>query len=242
MAIVGVASLVYGVDDVDQCTRFFDDFGLGLEATSTAESLFRLPEGSTVILRTIEAARPEGSEIVGAGVQEVILGVDTAENLDELVRRVGADRAVRQDEDGTVHFIAEGGVPLGLRLFAKKPVVSAPDPINAPGYVQRLNRNRRYRKRALPRVIQHVVFAVRDIEATYKFLAERLDFRISDYQPGLGIYTRCDGANNHHNIFLLEADLPMPGLDGQVRFHHANFGVEDIDEILVGANYMLRKG
>lgn len=242
MAIVGVSSLVYGVDDVDLCTRFFEDFGLGLEARSGSESVFRLPEGSSVILRPLETARPEGSEVVGQGVQEVILGVDTAENLELLVARVAVDRAVRRDDHGGAHFIADGGVPLGLRIFAKKPVVSAPDPVNAPGQVNRLNRNRRYRRRALPRVIQHVVFAVHDVEQSYKFLAERLDFRISDYQPGLGIYTRCDGANNHHNIFLLGADLPMPGLDGQVRFHHANFGVEDIDEILVGANYMVRKG
>jgi hypothetical protein len=31
-------------------------------------------------------------------------------------------------------------------------------------------------------------------------------------------------------------------MDGQARFHHANFGVEDIDEIMVGANYMTRRG
>lgn len=242
MAILGVASLIYGVDDVDLCTRFFEDFGLSLEARGEAESLFRLPEGSTVILRPLDAARAPGTAIVGQGVQEVILGVDSPENLELLVERVGVDRPVRRAADGTAHFVADGGIPLGLRVFDKRPVVSAPDPINAPGQVHRLNRNRRYRKRALPRVIQHVVFAVKDVEESYKFLAERLDFRISDYQPGYGIYTRCDGANNHHNIFLLSADLPMPGLDGQVRFHHANFGVEDIDEILVGANYMVRKG
>ena len=31
-------------------------------------------------------------------------------------------------------------------------------------------------------------------------------------------------------------------MDGTLRFHHANFGVEDIDEIMVGANHMVRKG
>jgi len=41
---------------------------------------------------------------------------------------------------------------------------------------------------------------------------------------------------------LLNADLHFPGLDGQFRFHHANFGVEDIDEIMVGANHMTRNG
>jgi hypothetical protein len=86
------------------------------------------------------------------------------------------------------------------------------------------------------------VFSVQNFEATFKFFAERLDFRISDYQPTFGIYARCDGAHNHHNLFLLNAHLHAPGMDGQTRFHHANFGVEDIDEIMVGANYMVRKG
>lgn len=242
MAVIGLESLIYGVDDVAQCTRFFEDFGLPLESSNARESRFRLAEGSTVVIQPLDAARPVGSEIVGPGVQKVVLGVDTAANLERLVLRVAIDREVTRAADGSAHFIAEGGIPMALRTYAKKAVVSAPDPVNAPGHVTRLNRNRRYRKRALPKVIQHVVFAVRNIEAAYRFLAERLDFRISDYQPGYGIYTRCDGANNHHNIFLLNANLPFPGLDGQPRFHHANFGVEDIDEMLVGANYMQRRG
>jgi len=50
------------------------------------------------------------------------------------------------------------------------------------------------------------------------------------------------GAQQHHNIFFLDARLPFPGFDGQPRFNHANFGVEDIDEIMVGANHMERCG
>lgn len=242
MAINGIETIIYGVDDVPLCTRFFEDFGLPLKGASAQESRFVLEEGSSVIIRPLDAAHVPGSEVVGIGVQEVILGVDSAENLEELVERVGTDRSVSRDPDGTAHFIAEGGLPLGLRVFAKRRVVTAPDPLNSPGSVNRLNRNRRYRRRAIPKVIQHVVFAVQDFERSFHFLQERLDFRISDYQPGFGIYSRCDGTNNHHNIFLLNAQLHLPGMDGKTRFHHTNFGVEDIDEIMVGANHMLRRG
>lgn len=242
MAITGLASLIYGVEDVALCTRFFEDFGLPLEHSDANGSIFRLAENSTVVIRPEADARPEGSGIVGPGVQETVLGVDTAANLEKLVARVAVDRAVRRDADGTAHFIADGGIPIALAVFDKKPVISSPDPLNAPGHVNRLNRNRRYRRRAIPRVLQHVVFAVQNFEETFKFFAERLDFRISDYQPTYGIYCRCDGANNHHNMFFLNAHLPFPGLDGQTRFHHANFGVEDLDEIMAGANYMARKG
>ncbi|MEL0250754.1 MAG: VOC family protein [Novosphingobium sp.] len=242
MAINGLASLIYGVEDVALCTRFFVDFGLPLESTGPQESVFRLAENSTVVIRPEAAAKPEGSGIVGPGVQETVLGVDCAANLEKLAARVAVDRTVTRDAAGVVHFIADGGIPMALAVFDKKPVISSPDPLNAPGHVNRLNRNRRYRRRAIPRVLQHVVFAVQNFEQTFKFFAERLDFRISDYQPTYGIYARCDGANNHHNMFFLNANLPFPGLDGQTRFHHANFGVEDLDEIMAGANYMARQG
>jgi len=52
----------------------------------------------------------------------------------------------------------------------------------------------------------------------------------------------CPGANDHHNIYWLRADLPFPGLDGKTRFNHVNYGVEDLDEVMVGANYMERRG
>jgi catechol 2,3-dioxygenase-like lactoylglutathione lyase family enzyme len=242
VAINGIETLVYGVDDVPLSARFFADFGLPLVQSDAELSRFRLEEGSHVVIGRVDSMKPRDSVLVGPGVQEVILGVDTPANLEALVVRVGKDREVRRDEDGTAHFIIDGGVPFGLRVFPKKQVVTSPDPLNSPGNVNRLNRNRRYRKRAIPKVIQHVVFAVQNVEESFHFLKDRLDFRITDYQPGLGIYARCDGTNNHHNVFLLDASLPFPGLDGQTRFHHANFGVEDIDEMMVGANYMVRAG
>jgi len=242
MAIIGIQSLVYGVEDVGRCTDFFEDFGLPLEARSPTESRFRLAEGSTVVVRPLEAARVEGSAIVGPGVQETVLGVDAPQALDALVSDLAADRPLRWDAEGAAHFLTNCGLPLALQLSQRRPLVTAPDPVNSPGKVERLNRSRRWRRRAIPKTIQHAVFAVQDVGASFRFLRRRLGFRVSDFQPGLGLYARCDGAINHHNIFLLNAHAHLPGMDGETRFHHANFGVEDIDEIMVGANYMARRG
>ena len=35
------------------------------------------------------------------------------------------------------------------------------------------------------------------------------------------MYLRADGSNNHHNLLLLNASAPFPGMDGLHRFHHA---------------------
>ena len=242
MSIVGIESLIYGVDDVTVCTRFFEDFGLPLLSESPTSSTFGLDEGSSVQIRHIDDPEIPRSEIVGPGVREVIWGVDSQKSLDQLTVGLASDREVRVDADGTAHFLTDCGLAMGLRVFQKKLVVTAPDPLNSPGKVNRLNQHRKWRLRARPKVIQHVVFSVKDFDASFAFLRDRLGFRLSDYQRTYGIYARADGTNNHHNIFFLNASLPFPGHDGNVRFHHANFGVEDVDEIMVGANYMQRRG
>ncbi|WP_293881513.1 VOC family protein [Sphingomonas sp.] len=239
---MGIESLLYAVNEPEDSTRFFTDFGL--EQTSCGEiAVFTLPEGSRVILAPHgHQLIPATSRVQGSGVHEVIWGVDTQESLDRLIGGLRRDLNVAVSDDGTARFVTNFGVAMGLRLFAKRPVLCAPDPVNAPGHVHRLNRHRKWRLRARPKVIAHVVFAVPGFEEAHAFMIERLNFRLSDSQRGFGMYLRADGANNHHNILLLNANAPIPGMDGVLRFHHANFGVEDIDEIMVGANYMARRG
>jgi len=241
MAIIGIESLVYGVEDLQQSTRFFEDFGLSLHQEGDF-SVFKLEEGSRIILRHIDDPLLPQSSLIGFGVQETIWGVDTQDSLDSLSKILGQDRDLKIDEDGTVHFLTDCGLAMALRLFQKKAVLTAPDALNSPGRINRLNQHRKWRLRARPKVLQHVVFAVKDFEKTFNFMRDRLGFRLSDYQRTFGIYARADGCNNHHNIFFLNANLPLSGHDDNVRFHHANFGVEDIDEMMVGANYMERKG
>lgn len=242
MAIIGIQSLVYGVNDVKECTRFFVDFGLPLVSSSPEESVFRLDEGSEVRILPVNDKRLPECSLVGTGVREVVWGMDSAEAVQALAKDLSRDRQVKADEDGTIHFLSDCGLPLALRVFAKKPVVNSPDPVNAPGVVNRLNTHRKWHRRARPKTIQHVVFAVKDFRKTFEFFRDRLNFRLTDYQHTFGIYSRAERSNSHHNLFLLDAGLPFPEMDGNPRFHHANFGVEDIDEMMVGANYMERQG
>ena len=73
-------------------------------------------------------------------------------------------------------------------------------------------------------------------------MRDRLGFRLSDSQAGFGKYLRAPASISHHDILLLNANAPLPGNNGTLQFDHTNFSVEDIDEIMVGANYMTRKG
>lgn len=242
MPITGIESLVYRVGDVELCTRFFTDFGLPLKEATAAFARFELAEGSQVIIRHRDDPILPETPMEGDGVCQVIWGVDNERSVDSLAAALGKVVDVTRDTDGTVCFVSPFGIPMGLRVYDKRPVVYAPDPVNASGHINRLNQHRKWRQRARPKVINHVVWSVPDYEAAYKFMRDQLNFRLSDHQRGAGMYLRADGTNNHHNTLLLNANAPFPDMDGKLRFHHANFGVEDIDEIMVGANHMTRKG
>lgn len=242
MTILGVESLIFGVEDLAECTRYFDDFGLILDERGADRSRFVLPEGSSVVLKPHDAADlPRGTERA-VGVREIVWGVDDRDHLDRLAADLSRDLAVTADADGTVHFDPGFGVPMALRYFARKRVTCAPDQLNAPDAIQRLNRPRKWRRRAYPKVINHVVFAAVDYEAAGDFMCRRLGFKVTDTQVGYGVYMRAPGTRNHHTFLLVNADLPLPDFDGKAHFHHVNFGVEDLDEIMLGVNHMVRRG
>jgi catechol 2,3-dioxygenase-like lactoylglutathione lyase family enzyme len=242
MAILGIKSLRYGVEDVSTGARFFADFGLQLVEHDEAYARFSLPEGSTVEILPVNHPSLPRSSVEGPGVQEVVWGVDTPEALALLVADLSRDLKVTVDAEGVHHFLSPFGIAMGLASWQRKTVVCAPDALNSPGNIQRLNTHRKWRRRALPKVITHVVFRAADYLSAAAFMRERLNFRLTDVQVGVAVYIRADGRNEHHNFAVLNANSPFPGCDGTTRFDHANFGVEDIDELMIGANNMSRKG
>jgi len=236
MPILGIESAIYGVDDLELCTRFWTDFGLTLLYSDEAESIFEVASGSRIIVRRRGDPRLPTAYGHQCGVHETIWGVDSQASLDALTADLGRDRPLRLDDDGTVHFAADDGMPLGLRVWSKRPILSQPDPVNAPGCVQRLNLHRKWRRRALPKTINHIVFFVDDYVGALEFFRDRLGFRYVDHSRGAGAFARADGTHEHHSIFFVSTTLPVaPDKPG---FMHLAFGLEDIDELMIGVNHM----
>jgi catechol 2,3-dioxygenase-like lactoylglutathione lyase family enzyme len=242
MPILGIESVVYGVEDLALCNRFWADYGLirSDDGASGAPSEWTLPSGSRMIMRAIDDASLPPAYFPGSGVRECCLGVDTPEALERLVTKVAVDREVRRDADGTAHFIDPDGNPMGLRVWAKRPVMCRPDPVNAPDHIQRLNQHRKWRARALPRTINHIVYFSDNYVESYEFYRDRLGFRMTDHSKANGIFARADGTYEHHTIFWLTTQ--HPGTRGKRGYAHIAFGLEDVDEVMVGANYMSDKG
>lgn len=240
MPIGGVESIVYGVSDMEASARFYDDFGLKSIKRNAREVVYRLDEGSRVILRMMDDPSLPAPHYKGPGAREVVYGIDSREELELYAERIGTDREVRWGEDGnSIHFLAEENIPLGLRVWTRKPVLYSPDPVNAPDNVKRLNQHRRWRLRAMPKTINHIVWRVKDIHKCFEFWRDRMDFRMTDYQVNAGIFGRAEGASQHHTVYFQQHDALPPFTTG---FDHIAFGVEDIDEVLAGSNYMERRG
>ncbi|MBL8385965.1 MAG: VOC family protein [Burkholderiales bacterium] len=234
MALLGVQSLIYGVDDLEAASRFYDDFGLAATRRDAAVVEYTLEDGASVVLRRNDDPALPARFTSAPGVREVIWGVDTSAALEALGASLAADRKVTRDADGTLHTTDASGIAIGFRVFARKPLEAVTSTENAPGQVRRWNEHRRWVRRAQPRCMNHVVFGVPDVDAAATFYRERLGFRVTDVSRGLGVFLRCDGRAEHHSIFFLKT--------GIVSWHHVAFAVQNIDEVMVGADHMQRCG
>jgi len=240
MAILGVESVVFGVDDVSRCTLFWEDFGLYPVSQADDQSVFETQNGSRVIVRRRGDPRLPTAYSHKVGVHETVWGVDTQDAYDALVASLRTDREVRIDAEGIAHFSADCSMPLALKVWTPRRIVSQPDPVNAPGHIRRLNLHRKWRMKAIPKTINHVVFFVKDYVATFEFFRDRLNFRLTDHSKGVGAFARADGAFEHHSIFFVSCELPVaPDEPG---YMHMAFGLEDIDELMLGVNIMEKKG
>lgn len=242
MPIHGIAELVFGVEDLAKCQTFLEDFGMAQVDSTETSAVYEVVNGARVSLLPLGDSRLPKSEIIGAGVHECIWAVADQATLDRLSADLSRDHELTTDASGTVHFVTAFGQAIGLRVFQARPVVCAPSPTNAPGVIQRLNSPRKWSTRAFPKTINHIVFAYPNVTEAFAFYKDRLGFKLTDVQKGLGLYLRCGRASNHHNIYLIDASLEHFGFSKRLQFHHVNFGLEDVDEIMVGKNYMERRG
>jgi catechol-2,3-dioxygenase len=133
MPIGSVESVVYGTDDLDAAVAFYDDFGLTLASRTDTEAVYVLDEGSRVIIRLADDPSLPAPHFSGNGVRETVFGVGSMAELDRLEASLSIDREVRRDVDGSIHFTSDCGIPLGVRVWRRNPVLYSPDPVNAAG-------------------------------------------------------------------------------------------------------------
>lgn len=236
MAICGVESLVYGVEDLERCARFFEDWGLE-SAPESAGTEWRLPDGSSLLLRPIGDRALPAALVPGSTVREAVWAVDSREGLQGIAAELSRDREVTEIS-GTLHSVDDSGYAIAFRLSERQPVRAEPPQVNTVGRIGRKDERARAALpyRARPQRIVHLVYWVpREIDAAMRFYVERLGFRLTESVDGSGHFLRCASDSDHHNLFLnCRGD--------NFGFQHVAFEVRDIDEVMMCGQYMERRG
>ena len=227
MNLVGIDKLVFGVEDMDLCRKFWLDFGLKIIVDSTGVCIFETAEESQVEIKPLHDSGLPSPVAEGSTLRETVWGASDQSVVDAVATELTKDRDVTVDGDGTVHSLDPEGYGIGFRVSQKVELELFESEYNAPGKVERIDRPAVFYKKAQPQHLAHVVFHVQDLEGTPKFYMERLGFDLTDRYIGRGAFLRCCGANDHHNIFLFH----LPGKRG---FHHTAFEVRDFHEVFGG--------
>jgi len=237
MGIQRIESLVFGADNVADATRYFDDWGLEATDRNEAGTTYTLPENQTIIIRDANddalPTAPDGANTL----RETIWGADTQGNLDAIRVELSKDRDVTTDNDGTLHSRDDAGFAIGFRVWDRTPAgIDAPQ-INMNDQNTRLNAPVDGYRRARPIRIGHVVFHVpaENWKALSGFYQDRLKFRLSERAEDTGDFMRCEGSQDHHNLFLAYR------MD-RAQFNHIAFEVRDFDEIMLGGAHMKEQG
>ncbi|MDE2251831.1 MAG: VOC family protein [Gammaproteobacteria bacterium] len=237
MAILRIEEVVYGVEDLASCERFFSDAGLELVSSTDASVVLRTPVNQFVRLcRSDDPGLPPAAA-PGPNIREVIWGVDSDAGLAGIGRELARDRTVREDALGGLHSRDVSGFGIGFRIAQPVVVNATPRHTNLLGGVGRLNAGVVPYQRPRPLRLIHVALDIQNEghERANDFYTERLGFRAIDRPLPMGTFMQCEGDIEHHNFLLCHRP-------DRVAVNHIALEVRDFDEVVEGGNYMTDRG
>ena len=234
MAVVGIDKLIFGVENMKEAQKFYNDFGLKTVREKADSSIYRTANQAEIEVRPIRAKGMPKPIQGGSTLRELIWGVETKADLKKIASELKKDRAVTIDKDGTVHSTSPCGLGIAFRVTHRIKLPRKVIPMNSPELVSRVDERAIYYKAATPLTVGHVVLNVPDVNAEADFYIKRIGFYLTDIYRGRGKFLRTKQEAGHHQLFLLE--------DDQASLNHVGFGVRDINEMIGGGYKMQRAG
>ena len=241
MNILGPDALVFGVDDVDGCTRYLLDYGLKGVDVGAGGGRFEALDGTAVVLcRRDDPALPP---VLGPGpaafLRETVYGVADAAALDAIGAELSRDRAVRLDAHGVLHSTDDSGFALAFQRSVRRPYSASAALGNAPGAALQRPMNdvgADPHAEIAPRTLSHVVYLVPDAARAEAFYVDRLGFRVTDRFQGVGPFLRPTGSSDHHCLFLIETPHKLLGLE------HFTFHLGSAGDVMQAGSRFVAKG
>jgi catechol 2,3-dioxygenase-like lactoylglutathione lyase family enzyme len=223
MTVMRVERVVYGVTDLEECTRFFEDFGLAPVGGDGPGARFATQTGQVVELRDADDPSLPPPVQSGPSLREIVWGVDNQDSLDKLATDLLSDRSIYTDADGVAHTTDETGFGVGLAVSAPTTGQTRFPGSNRSGNVNRWNSPLAHPGRVRPLRLCHVAV---DIPKAGKEEA------VAFYT---GVFMRAPGDTDHHTLLLCH----RPDRAG---INHCAYEVARVDEVIVGANDMIERG
>ena len=236
MTVMRVERVVYGVTNLGECVRFFDDFGLERLDGPGPGARFQTLTGQVVEVRPADDPGLPPALEDGSTLREVVWGVDTAGALAELAAAVSADREIAC-AGGEVHTVDETGFGVGLAVSEPLPSAAEHPGANRTGAVSRWNQPLQPPGRVRPLRLCHVALNIPKAgrgEAA-AFYTDRLGFRPTDRVKEMGVFMRAPGDFDQHTMLLCH----RPDRAG---VNHTAYEVAGVDEVIAGANDMIDRG
>ena len=223
---IGIESVTYGVQDLSEGSRFFEEFGLSEAERYHSGATYVTKEGTAIHLRPADDRGLPPPIESGPTVREVVWGVKSRSDLEAIAAELSKDREVTKGPDGKLCSIDPNGVSIAFQVTQRKEVAVSPPQPHPP------NARATFYDRATPDHIAHVVFFTPNLKEAVDFYIERLGFLLSDTLTGLGKFLRC--SSDHHNLFLVNHE--RKGLN------HVSFRLKDFDEIMAGKEFLEKRG
>lgn len=236
MSIEGVDRIVYGVENVADCRKYFLDWGLTLIREGSESLDFESLNGCEIQVRSKDDPTLPPAFEPGSTLRQVVWGVAAESDLARL-RSALSGTAEFTDGAQMLHCTDPNGMALGFRVTRKRSIEAVGVRSNTWGHApSRVDQPGRVYEHAQPVEVGHIVFFTPDLAAVEAFYTNTLGFVVSDRYPGRALFMRCAEFGGHHDAFFLQLPTGKRGLN------HVAFTVRDIHEVFGGGLHFSRCG
>ncbi len=91
--------------------------------------------------------------------------------------------------------------------------------------------------------LNHAVLYVRDADRSAAFYQEAFGFEVVERMPGLAVFMKAAGTDNHHDLGLFSVGPNAPGPEqGRVGLYHLAWEVPSIHDLASGRETLARLG
>ncbi len=235
MNIIGLDSLVFGVENLKDCEQYLIDYGL----KSVGNGVFEALDGTSVtVFAKDDPALPAPLES-GSMLRKTVYGVADQATLDTIQAELSTDREVKVLTDGSLETLDDLGFCLGFQITIRKELQLAGEKVNAPGDTPQRGVNENGAdpsSNPLPRTLSHVVYFVPDVKKAEAFYTNRLGFTCTDRFVELGPFLRPAGCSDHHTLFMIQTPPFLQGCE------HFTFHMGGPSELLQAGTRFVEKG